>query len=70
MLEVNANPETMSADFTVEGGCPGCGGALDVRLTRSTGAWSYCPSCRWLSRPQVVFNGKELELAQPLVAQA
>lgn len=39
-------------DFSLPGACLLCGGDLDVRLT-ATSARTYCPSCRWLSRPHV-----------------
>ncbi len=39
-------------DFQLPGGCLLCGGDLHVRVGAGT-ARSYCPRCRWLSRPHL-----------------
>jgi predicted RNA-binding Zn-ribbon protein involved in translation (DUF1610 family) len=39
-------------DFELPGGCILCGGDLAVRMTEGQAA-SYCPSCRWVSRPHM-----------------
>jgi hypothetical protein len=39
-------------DFTLAEACLLCGGDLTVRLTAGS-ARTYCPTCRWISRPHV-----------------
>jgi hypothetical protein len=39
-------------DFTLTEACLLCGGDLTVRLTAGS-ARTYCPACRWISRPHV-----------------
>lgn len=69
---MNAIPELNGdrfAEFTLAEGCLLCGGAVTIRATPS-GAHSYCPTCHWLSRPQMRVRGNGLELAFAATAAA
>jgi len=57
------------AEFTLAEGCPLCGGTVTIRATQA-GANSYCPTCHWLSRPQMRVRGNGLEVAFPTHAAA
>ncbi len=57
------------AEFTLAEGCLLCGGEVTIRAT-ATGAHSYCPTCHWLSRPQMRVRGNGLELAFSATAAA
>ena len=57
----NSNGERF-AEFTLAEGCMVCGGTVTIRATQA-GAHSYCPTCHWLSRPQMRVRGNGLELA-------
>jgi hypothetical protein len=39
-------------DVSLPGGCLLCGGDLALRITE-TGAQTFCPACRWISRAVV-----------------
>jgi len=57
----NSNGERF-AEFTLDEGCPLCSGTVMIRATQA-GAHCYCPTCHWLSRPQMRMRGNGLELA-------
>ncbi|HEY6005446.1 MAG TPA: hypothetical protein VIV57_21380 [Anaeromyxobacter sp.] len=51
-------------DFSIEGGCMLCGGALEVRVT-ATGARTVCRSCRWISRPHMLRSEDGVHVVHP-----
>lgn len=57
------------AEFTLAQGCPLCSGTVTIRATQA-GAHSYCPTCHWLSRPQMRVRGNGLEVSFPTSAAA
>jgi len=52
------------ADLSVPGGCPLCGGPLDLRVTPSS-AFTYCAHCRWISRSFVAVGNGSVEVGHP-----
>ena len=52
MPEVDKAEHLRAHDATVSDGGPGCGGALQARITRAA-VWTWCGACRRLTRPLV-----------------
>lgn len=50
-VDATLEPER-ARDITIPGGCLLCGGDLAVRVDDGDAA-SYCPACRWISRPHL-----------------
>lgn len=57
------------ADFDLPEGCPVCGSTVAIRISPRD-AFSFCASCKCISRPHVEFNAKGLKIAYPAGAQA
>lgn len=51
-------------DLDLPGGCILCGGDLAVRIGEA-GAASFCPSCRWISRPHMRRHGGGVQVIHP-----
>ena len=51
-------------DLVIPAGCLLCGGDLAVRITED-GARSFCPRCRWLSRPHMERHGEAIHVTHP-----
>jgi hypothetical protein len=51
-------------EVTLPGGCILCSGDLIVRFT-AAGAASFCPTCRWISHPQVRREDGGVYMAHP-----
>jgi hypothetical protein len=51
-------------DFSLEGGCILCGGALEVRVTPGE-ARTVCLTCRWISRPHMRREGDGIHVVHP-----
>jgi hypothetical protein len=60
-----STPPAPSADWTIAGGCPVCGGALDVRR-RPGSARSYCSACKFLGRPSIGPTPFGIQVKHPL----
>ena len=53
--------ERASREATLPRACMLCGGDLHIKVTGEE-AYSYCPTCRWLARPEVTvtFDGVKI----------
>jgi len=51
-------------DVALPGGCLLCGGDLALRISAS-GAQTFCPACRWLSRAIVRREGETVHIVHP-----
>ncbi len=57
-------------DFTLPEGCLLCGGDLEMRITASGGAHSFCGHCHWLSHPSVQLGKDGLTVSYSSAGQA
>jgi hypothetical protein len=51
-------------DFSLEGGCILCGGALEVRITAGS-VRTVCKACRWISRPHMKRGDEGVHVIHP-----
>lgn len=55
----NAQTEPTHVEYTIPGGCVGCGADLPVRVT-PRGARGVCKACGWFAKPTLTVTARGL----------